>query len=100
MNILDWQEQAKWLLKSELIRRGVSNEDLVSLLKNIGVEETKTSIDSKISRGTFSASFLLQCLNAIGCETFNPEISSLNMAEEPGSIYKTIKSKRNKNHIQ
>jgi hypothetical protein len=98
MNLLDWQEQAKWLLKSELIRRGVSNDDLVSLLKNIGVEETKTSIDSKISRGTFSASFLLQCLNAIGCETFNPEISSLNMASEPAAIYRTRKKKKVKIH--
>ncbi len=99
MNILDWQEQAKWLLKSELIRRGISNEDLVALLKNIGVEETKTSIDSKISRGTFSASFLLQCLNAIGCESFNPEISSvntpsLNIAAEPELIYNIIKKKK------
>jgi len=96
MNILDWQEQAKWLLKSELIRRGISNEDLVSLLKNIGVEETKKGIDSKISRGTFSASFLLQCLNAIGCESFNPEIPSLGMVAEPDTIYITKKGKRHK----
>ena len=94
MNILDWQDQAKWLLKSELIRRGISNEELVSLLRNIGVEETKTSIDSKISRGTFSASFLLQCLNAIGCESFNPEIPSLNIAAEPETIYKLKKKKK------
>jgi hypothetical protein len=93
MNLPDWQEQAKWLLKSELIRRGVSNDDLVSLLKNIGVEETKTSIDSKISRGTFSASFLLQCLNAIGCEAFNPEISSLSMVAEPSAIYHRARKK-------
>jgi len=99
MDILDWQEQAKWLLKSELIRRGVSNEDLVHLLRKIGVEETKASIDSKISRGTFSASFLLQCLNAIGCDTFNSEVPSLNMVEEPGSVYRINKRKKQKNKI-
>lgn len=99
MNLSDWQEQAKWLLKSELIRRGISNDDLVSLLKNIGVEETKTSIDSKISRGTFSAYFLIQCLNAIGCETFNPEISSLNMVAEPNAVYNKIR-KKNKAKIK
>ncbi|WP_205589815.1 DUF6471 domain-containing protein [Mucilaginibacter celer] len=83
-----WNDQAKRLLKSELVRRGVSNDELVALLKDIGITETKASVDSKISRGKFSASFLLQCLNVIGCENFNPEISSLNIAAEPAGIYK------------
>jgi hypothetical protein len=91
MHSIDWHEQAKCILKSELIRRGVSNEALVSLLKNIGVTETKTSIDSKISRGAFSAAFLLQCLNAIGCDSFNAEIPSLNMAAEPSIVYESKK---------
>ncbi|HEY8930881.1 MAG TPA: DUF6471 domain-containing protein [Mucilaginibacter sp.] len=94
MDIHDWQEQAKWLLKSELIRRGLSHDDLVLLLKNIGVDETKASIDSKISRGSFSAIFLLQCLNAIGCESFNPEISTINSLGEPFIPYKTKKNKK------
>jgi len=64
----DWNDKVKRLLKSELVRRGISNSDLVVLLENIGVEETKSSIDSKISRGTFSACFFLQCLSVIGCE--------------------------------
>ncbi len=69
----DWNVKAKLLLKSELIRRGVSNIELVSLLNTIGVKETKSSIDSKISRGTFSASFFLQCLSAIGCKKIEIE---------------------------
>jgi DNA (cytosine-5)-methyltransferase 1 len=64
----NWNDQVKRLLKSELVRRGVSNLDLAGMLEQIGVEETKSSIDSKISRGTFSASFFLQCLTVIGCE--------------------------------
>jgi Domain of unknown function (DUF6471) len=63
----NWNIEAKCLLKSELMRRNISNTDLVFLLHKIGVEETKSSLDSKISRGTFSASFLLQCLKAINC---------------------------------
>lgn len=62
-----WNLQAKRLLKAELTRRGVSTSDLASMLAKLGIEETKSSIDSKISRGTFSATFLLQCLEAIGC---------------------------------
>lgn len=54
----DWNEKAKRLLKSELIRRGINTEDLVVLLENIGVEETKASIDSKISRAASVPPFL------------------------------------------
>lgn len=83
----DWNNKAKQLLKSELVRRGFTTGDLVQLLARIGVQETKASVDSKISRGTFSAAFLIQCLNAIGCKSFVPEISA-DMIQEPGSPYK------------
>lgn len=98
MKSTDWNDTAKRLLKSELIRRGVSNEILVHLLETKGVEETKASIDSKISRGTFSAAFLLQCLNAIGCRTFYCEVESgeTNQFEERQVIYKTVKQKTKK----
>ena len=82
-----WNEKAKRLLKSELVRRGVSTESLVTLLEHIGVEETKGGIDSKISRGTFSAAFLIQCLNAIGCKTFTPEVESEIVLSEPAVKY-------------
>ena len=96
MQELDWNEQAKRLLKSELVRRGITNDELVRLLDNIGVEETKTSIDSKISRGTFSAAFLLQCLNAIGCKNLIAEIEVLSLVEEARAPYGTNKSKSKK----
>lgn len=59
----NWDDKAKRVLKSEMVKRGVSNADLVLLFNEIGIEETKASIDSKISRSSFSATFLLQCLN-------------------------------------
>lgn len=96
MEELHWNEQAKRLLKSELVRRGITNDDLVGLLENIGVEETKASIDSKISRGTFSAAFLLQCLSAIGCKNFVTEVETLELVAEPRVPYKKLKSKTKK----
>ncbi len=63
----NWNNKVKRLLKSELVKRGISNTDLVLLLKEIDVYETKASVDSKISRGTFSACFFLQCLSVIRC---------------------------------
>ena len=41
----NWNDKSKRLLKSELIKRGVSNVDLALMLNEIGVEETKASID-------------------------------------------------------
>lgn len=86
MDSIDWNDKAKRLLRSELVRRGISHEQLVKLLSEINVFETKASIDSKISRGSFSAAFLIQCLLAIGCKSFVPEISA-DMVEEPKSLY-------------
>lgn len=70
-----WEETAKLALKVELVRKKVSHERLSELLGGIGVEISKSAIDSKLSRGTFSAAFLLQCLTAIGCNklTVDPE---------------------------
>lgn len=71
--MVNWNDKAKRLLKSELVKRGISNSDLALLLKEIGETETKASIDSKISRGSFSASFFLQCLSVIGCSKIEIE---------------------------
>ena len=63
-----WNKYVKRLVKSEMLKRDIKVEQLVILLRNIGVNETKSSINSKISRGTFSAAFLLQVLQVIGCK--------------------------------
>lgn len=94
MERIDWHEKVKRLLKSELVKRGINSEDLVILLKHIGVDETKASIDSKISRGTFGAAFLIQCLQAIGCKCFVPEIEAEMIVAEPQAVYKKSKRKR------
>lgn len=85
----DWNDKVKRLLKSELVRRGISNSDLANMLEQIGIVETKSSIDSKISRGTFSASFFLQCLTVIGCEKIEIEEyeNQLSIASETQSDY-------------
>lgn len=89
----DWNDKAKRLLKSELIKRGVSNSDLVLRLNSLGIQETKSSIDSKISRGTFSAAFFIQCLSAVGCEKVEIESyeTELSIAAEPQSKYNVNK---------
>jgi len=85
-----WNKKAKQILKTELIKRDISHEQLVDYLDNIGVKETKAGIDSKLSRGTFSAAFLLQCLDAIGCSYISNE-DLQNVVKEPEVEYKTTK---------
>ncbi|WP_461221618.1 DUF6471 domain-containing protein [Methylobacterium sp. CM6247] len=70
-NETEWQARAKNLLKAELKRKGVSYRDLVEKLAPLGVEETERNIANKISRGGFTAVFLLQCLEAIGAKSLN-----------------------------
>ena len=84
-----WNNKVKRLLKSEVVKRGISNSDLAEMLMQVGVEETKSSIDSKISRGTFSACFFIQCLSVIGCNKVEIDFfenRSL-IAAEPQSEY-------------
>lgn len=64
----DWTLRAKNLLKGELKRRGVSYRDLAEKLTLMGVPENERNIANKISRGGFTAAFLLQCLDAVGCK--------------------------------
>jgi hypothetical protein len=63
----DWASRAKGLLKAELVRRGISYQQLRELLAGIGVRDTTQNLTNKINRGKFSAVFLLQCLEAIDC---------------------------------
>lgn len=63
----NWSEEAKGLLKAELKRRNITYAGLVDALAHHGVKETEANLRNKISRGNFSAAFMLQALNAIGC---------------------------------
>lgn len=83
-----WSNYAKSLLKSELAKREMSHQQLSELLNDIGVQETKSSIDSKISRGSFSAAFFFQCMKVMGCATvFIDESVLLNRVAEPKPSY-------------
>ena len=70
-NEQDWEKRVSNLLKAELKRKGVTYAGLVEKLAAIGVEEKEANIKNKLSRGKFSAVFLVQCLNAVGTETIH-----------------------------
>jgi hypothetical protein len=68
MNEDIWADKAKRLLRTEMVKRGVSYEQLAERLHQMGIEETPVNIRNKVARGKFMASFLLQCLEAIGVQ--------------------------------
>lgn len=65
----EWEARVKGLLKAELKRRNVSYAQLVDKLAEIGVVDSEPNIRNKLSRGKFTAVFLLQCLEAIGASS-------------------------------
>ena len=60
-----WEEKAANILKAQLKLKGVTYAQLVDRLADIGVEEKEANIKNKLSRGKFTAAFLLQCMEAI-----------------------------------
>jgi Domain of unknown function (DUF6471) len=61
-------ETAKNILRAEMARRDISTQQLTEMLVAQGIDATKAAVDSKISRGTFSADFFVDCLRALGCK--------------------------------
>jgi 3-mercaptopyruvate sulfurtransferase SseA len=65
----DWETKVKGILKAEIKRRNLTYDQLASKLAEIGVHDSTRNVINKINRGTFSAVFFVQCLEAIGCST-------------------------------
>lgn len=66
-----WESQAQAILKAELKRKGVTYAQLVEKLAAIGVQESEPNIRNKLSRGKFTAAFMLQCFEAIGVSSLH-----------------------------
>ena len=63
----EWAHKVKGILKAELKKKHIGYKELSEKLAEIGVKISESSINSKISRGGFTAVFFVQCLEAIGC---------------------------------
>ncbi len=72
----EWEERSANLLKAELKRRGITYAQLVGKLAELGISETERNIRNKVSRGKFTAAFLLQCLSAIGVTSLHLDAPS------------------------
>lgn len=59
-------QRAAFALRGEMARRGVTYAQLAERLAAIGVDDNERNLRNKVSRGKFTAGFLLQCLSAMG----------------------------------
>ena len=64
----DWEEKAKNILRVEMARKGLTYAHLADRLAAIGIDDNERNLRNKVSRGKFTAGFLLQCLSAIGVQ--------------------------------
>jgi len=65
----EWSDKARRFLKAQLKRAGLTYAELAQLLNEHGLEgETAASINSKLVRGTFAATFFLACLAVLEVE--------------------------------
>lgn len=69
----DWTAYTKGLLRAEMARRQITYKGLVDKLAAIGISETEANLRNKISRGSFTGAFLIQCLSAMGVTTLHLE---------------------------
>lgn len=70
-SMVDWGDYAKRVLRSQMHLKGMSYANLVTALSEAGVKETEANLRNKVSRGSFTAAFLFQCLSVMGVNTLH-----------------------------
>ena len=68
----EWQDRLKGMVKAELAKRNINYVQLAGLLEEAyGVTETPQNLSNKIARGKFSAVFMVQVLEVVGCKSLS-----------------------------
>lgn len=74
---MDEEMALRWVkgaIRSEMSRRDMTFADLAERLRGIGVDENERNLRNKVARGTFSALFFAQCLEAIGVRSLRIDL--------------------------
>jgi len=76
----EWKSRVRGILKAELARRDIKQTQLANMLtETYGLQETPQSLSNKIRRGAFSAVFMFQILEVIGCDSLAlPRVTAAN----------------------
>jgi hypothetical protein len=60
----EWETKAANILKAELKRSGVTYAQLAEM-----IDDKEPNVRNKLSRGKFSAAYMLRCLDSIGLQS-------------------------------
>ena len=63
-----WERLVKNMLRAEMMLRGVSYDQLVRRLADLGITENVPNLRNKVARGRFTAPFFAQCMVALGVD--------------------------------
>ncbi len=61
----NWKDAAKKIVKAEMLKRNITNQALADALVVMGLNESAATVQNKIYRSSFSATFFLQCMKAM-----------------------------------
>ena len=61
----EYGERAKRVLRAAMVRRGIGYDELAEKLTAQGVPDTAVNLRNKVSRGKFTAAFLLAVCDAL-----------------------------------
>lgn len=78
---MDWHIEARRILRAELVRKGISVEELAQRLASMGIDESPKSLSVKISRGKFQLAFFLECVTAMGSDAVTIKLPPKSTAE-------------------
>ena len=66
---VDWQKEARRLLRAQLALKDMGYKELSRALESVGVDESAKVLSNKINRGTFSFVSYLQFMRALDIKT-------------------------------
>jgi len=61
----DWELKARGIIRAEMAKQNITYSKLAESMESIGVHEDERNLRNKVSRGKFTAAFMLQCLSAL-----------------------------------
>ena len=93
---LDWKSEARAILRANLDRKYVSFKDLSRALAAIGIDEDHKALSNKITRGTFSFAFFLQCMRALNEDVVRLWDEPLESAPRLGGFRAQVKKRKTK----
>ena len=64
----EYEARAKGDIREALVETDTSYEELAERLNEMGIDISARGLENKISRGSFSAAFYLQCMEALDVE--------------------------------